>query len=75
MTEDNRSRRSLSPTMASRRTASPFRPRSWRVRAAELDAERERRRAVAEEAQAAAEAARKPAGLWQRFRAWMGSRR
>lgn len=42
---------------------------------AELDAERERRRALAEEAQAAAEAARKPAGLWQRFRAWMGSRR
>lgn len=36
----------------------------------ELDAERERRRRVAEER--AKLAARQP-GLWQRFRAWLGS--
>ena len=41
----------------------------------ELDAERERRRLAAEAEQAAADAARKPASLWQRFRAWMRNRR
>ena len=55
----------------------PFRQRSWRAER-ELDAERARRRRVAEEAQAAvqarADAARKPPRWWARLRAFFRRR-